>query len=150
MDCDCSCMGAFHGENAGNWFERAGDAVVADRGETTRAAVVYGALGGDGDLELYSGELRGRRYCVDRTGRSEWPKASRFMCAACVSARASVWDHCHTHGYVRAPLCNPCNTRHWSGWRPEAGRVEPSHNIDSSYFRWCLDFEITWKGSCSA
>jgi len=39
-ECDCSCLGAHHGQDSGSWFERVGDAVVADRGECTRTAVV--------------------------------------------------------------------------------------------------------------
>lgn len=31
-ECDCSCMGAHHGQDAAGWFERFGDAVVADQG----------------------------------------------------------------------------------------------------------------------
>lgn len=51
--------------------------------------------------------------------------------------RASVWDHCHTHGFVRAPLCNRCNTRNWRGWRPQHGRATHSRNFDGSYYGWC-------------
>ncbi|MFF0133343.1 LuxR C-terminal-related transcriptional regulator [Streptomyces mirabilis] len=31
-------------------------------------------------------------------------------CAVCRTAPATVLDHCHEHGYVRAPLCQSCNT----------------------------------------
>ncbi|WP_407942534.1 endonuclease domain-containing protein [Nocardia salmonicida] len=34
-----------------------------------------------------------------------------------------MWDHCHAHGYVRAPLCEPCSTRHWSGGAPSAAAL---------------------------
>nr|WP_237297345.1 endonuclease domain-containing protein [Streptomyces sp. 3211] len=33
------------------------------------------------------------------------------MCAVCVTASAAVLDHCHEHGYIRAPVCLSCNTR---------------------------------------
>ncbi|WP_346179938.1 endonuclease domain-containing protein [Streptomyces osmaniensis] len=36
----------------------------------------------------------------------------------CVTVRASMWNHCHTHGFMREPLCNRCNARHWRGWQP--------------------------------
>ncbi|MGW4412012.1 endonuclease domain-containing protein [Nonomuraea sp. NPDC004702] len=45
------------------------------------------------------------------------------MCACCTTERAQVWDHCHTHGLVRAPPCGPCNTRHWQGWQAARGRA---------------------------
>ncbi|WP_440103722.1 endonuclease domain-containing protein [Streptosporangium sp. H16] len=76
--------------------------------------------------------------------------ASRFMCTGCMSARARVWDHCHTHEFVRAPLCNPCNTRHWSGWQPQHGRAPRSRNIDTSYYRWCPFYGEEQLGKCSA
>ncbi|MFE9934429.1 endonuclease domain-containing protein [Streptomyces sp. NPDC005533] len=33
-----------------------------------------------------------------------------WVCAACSIAPAAVLDHCHEHGYVRAPVCTSCNT----------------------------------------
>ncbi|WP_276319259.1 endonuclease domain-containing protein [Streptomyces luteoverticillatus] len=71
------------------------------------------------------------------------------MCASCMSVRATVWDHCHTHGFVRAPLCNRCNTRHWGGWKPQNGRAVISRNFDDSYYRWCPEHIDGW-GPCSA
>jgi hypothetical protein len=138
-ECNCSCYGAHHGQDSGAWYQRIGDAVVAELGETTRSIVLYGARGADGDGggAVYNGELAGQLYHADRAGRRGWPAASRFMCAGCLSARAQVWDHCHVHNFVRAPLCNTCNTRHWSGWHPEEGRATPSSNLDTSYYRWC-------------
>lgn len=138
MECDCSCLGTHHGEaNSENWFERIGDAVVADFGEITRTKVVYGPQGAECGAQVYRGELAGRQYCASRSGRRDWPRAAHFMCASCVTERAQVWDHCHTHGYVRAPLCNTCNTRHWGGWQPAHGRAVPSSNLDTTYYRWC-------------
>ncbi|MER7652525.1 MULTISPECIES: endonuclease domain-containing protein [Streptomyces] len=148
-ECDCACLGAHHGQDAGGWFERVGDVVVADLGECTRTAVVYGARGSDLDAVLYQGELVSERYCVDRAGRRHWPAAAQFMCAGCVTARASVWDHCHTHGFVRAPLCNRCNTRHWRGWQPQYGRAAPTRNLDDSYYRWCPEHADVCR-PCSA
>lgn len=151
VDCDCSCLGAHHGEDSYRWFERVGEVMVADRGEFRRAVVVYGPPTSDGAGALvYDGELSGRRYVADRDGRHGWPRASQFMCAGCISVRARVWDHCHTHGFVRAPLCNTCNTRHWGGWHPEYGRAVPSSNLDTSYYRWCPEYDDGWEGQCSA
>lgn len=147
VECDCSCLGAYHGENSGGWFERVRDAVVADLGEITRSVVIYGPKQDDADATVYGGELAGRRYRADRAGRHGWPRASRFMCTGCMSARARVWDHCHTHGFVRAPLCNTCNTRHWAGWQPQHGRAAPSRNLDTSYYRWCPHYG---EEQCSA
>lgn len=44
-----------------------------------------------------------------------YQQASGWLCAVCHRAPASVLDHCHEHGYVRAPVCPSCNTRE----RPE-------------------------------
>jgi len=55
-------MGAFHGENSGAWFEREGEVLVADRGEMTRAVVLYGPRKDDSEPGVYAGELAGRRY----------------------------------------------------------------------------------------
>ncbi|WP_199487812.1 endonuclease domain-containing protein [Actinomadura spongiicola] len=150
VECDCSCLGAYHGEDSVGWFERVGDMMVADRGEFTRTAMVYGTRGNEVDPVIYRGELRGRIYRVDRAGRKGWPFASQFMCAGCMSVRARVWDHCHTHGFVRAPLCNTCNTRHWGGWQPQHGRAIPSRNLDTSYYRCCPHYGDEWQAPCSA
>lgn len=149
-DCDCSCLGAHHGVDSTGWFERAGDVMVADLGAIKRSTVVYGAKTDDAEPVIYRGELGGRRYRPDPGGRSGWPAAARFVCACCLSARARVWDHCHTHGYVRAPLCNACNTRHWGGWQPQYGRAAPSSNLDTSYYQWCPCFGYAWEAPCSA
>lgn len=152
LDCDCSCMGVFHGEGAHNWYERIDDAMVADRGETKRTVVLYGGKTADGAPTLYNGELAGQKYRVDRADRVRqgWPVASEFMCAGCLTAQARVWDHCHTHGYVRAPLCNRCNTRNWSGWQPAYGRALPTRNLDTTYYQRCPEHGIAPDRHCSA
>ncbi|CAM5678957.1 hypothetical protein SAVIM338S_07269 [Streptomyces avidinii] len=38
-------------------------------------------------------------------------KAAGWTCAVCGTAPAAVLDHCHEHGYVRAPVCQSCNTQ---------------------------------------
>uniref|UniRef100_UPI002F919246 endonuclease domain-containing protein n=1 Tax=Kitasatospora indigofera TaxID=67307 RepID=UPI002F919246 len=59
----------------------------------------------------YNGELEGHRYSV----LSRKPGISRqvagWSCAVCGTAPAAVLDHCHEHGYVRAPVCQSCNTQ---------------------------------------
>lgn len=155
LDCDCSCLGVHHGvDDDSGWFEIVEDIMVADHGEIKRTAVVYGPRGEDedgdgGGAAVYSGELSGQRYRADRAGRRGWPLAARYMCAGCMSARACVWDHCHTHGFVRAPLCHTCNTRQWRGWRPAHGRARPAGNLDTSYYRWCPRYDEQ-RLSCSA
>jgi hypothetical protein len=151
IDCDCWCLGVHHGQDSDGWYERVGDVVVSELGEITRVQINFGAVGTEADATVYRGELRGRSYRADRAGRRGWPKASRFACAACMSTRASVWDHCHAHGFVRAPLCNICNTRTWGGWHPQHGRVTPGRNLDTIYYRWCPRYEDEWASRpCSA
>ncbi len=59
----------------------------------------------------YNGELEGHRYST----LSRKPGISRtvaeWSCAVCRTAPAAVLDHCHEHGYVRAPVCQSCNTQ---------------------------------------
>lgn len=154
VDCDCSCMGAHHGADSDSWFERIGDVVVADLGEIKRTVIVYGPRTADAHTGthavLYAGEISGRQYRPDPAGRRGWPRAAQFICACCLSVRARVWDHCHTHEAVRAPLCNTCNTRHWAGWQPRHGRPEPSTNLDTSYYRWCPMYGDETEAPCSA
>jgi hypothetical protein len=148
-ECDCSCLGVHHGTGADGWYEQVGDAVAADTGEFTRSVIVYGGKATGTDGRMYDGQLHRQRYTSDRKARRDWPKASEFMCAGCLTERATVWDHCHTHGFVRAPLCNTCNTRSWSGWHPEYGRAIPSQNIDASYYRFCPRYGGEARRACS-
>ncbi|GLX06766.1 endonuclease domain-containing protein [Microbispora sp. NBRC 16548] len=152
VDCDCACLGTFHGEGSDGWYERVADAMVADRGGIKRTVVVYGGKMVEGAAVIYDGELAGKKYLADRADRARlgWPKASQFMCAGCLTARARVWDHCHTHKFVRASLCTRCNTRHWSGWQPEHGRAASSRNLDTTYYRWCPHHAVDPDDLCSA
>lgn len=144
FDCDCSCLGLHHGENGQEWFNQLGDVAVADLGETKRSFVTYTSTAGDSaEPVIYGGELFGKSYRADNSGRAGWPPAARFMCASCLTARARVWDHCHEHNFVRAPLCNTCNTRHWRGWHPQYGRAAPSSNLDASYYSRCPRYSDT-------
>jgi len=58
----------------------------------------------------YKGELDGQVYSVLSKRRASL-EVSEWQCAVCRQAPACVVDHCHEHGYVRAPVCQPCNTR---------------------------------------
>lgn len=149
-ECSCVFLGEHHGENSGGWYEKAGDLLVADRGETKLSVMVYGGPTSPGQAVLYGGQLHGHRYSPERGKRENWPRASQFMCAACATERASVWDHCHTHGFVRAPLCTRCNTRHWTGWHPEYGRARASSNVDTDYYRYCPRYDLASQGFAAA
>ncbi|MFF6946438.1 endonuclease domain-containing protein [Streptomyces lavendulae] len=61
-------------------------------------------------LRPYKGELRGQLYSVlsRRPGMSH--QVAGWVCVVCGTAPAAVLDHCHEHGYVRAPVCPSCNT----------------------------------------
>ena len=58
----------------------------------------------------YKGELDGQVYSVLSRKRASL-EVSGWRCAVCQEAPACVIDHCHEHGYVRAPVCQRCNTR---------------------------------------
>ncbi|MFD5500624.1 endonuclease domain-containing protein [Streptomyces sp. NPDC127061] len=62
-------------------------------------------------LRPYNKELEGRLYSVlsRKTGTSR--RVAGWACAVCRTAPATVLDHCHEHGYVRAPVCQSCNTQ---------------------------------------
>ncbi|MFQ6143820.1 endonuclease domain-containing protein [Streptomyces seoulensis] len=59
----------------------------------------------------YDKELEGQLYAQlsRRPGTSR--RVAGWTCAVCRTAPATVLDHCHEHGYVRAPLCQSCNTQ---------------------------------------
>ncbi|GGP90777.1 endonuclease domain-containing protein [Streptomyces melanogenes] len=65
----------------------------------------------DAEPRPYKGELEDQLYAVlsRRPGTSR--QVAGWMCAVCRTAPATVLDHCHEHGYVRAPLCTSCNTQ---------------------------------------
>ncbi|MFD7016978.1 endonuclease domain-containing protein [Streptomyces sp. NPDC059928] len=62
-------------------------------------------------LRLYSGELEGQLYSVLSRMLGTSRRVAGWACAVCRTAPASVLDHCHEHGYVRAPVCQSCNTQ---------------------------------------
>ncbi|MEZ3181318.1 endonuclease VII domain-containing protein [Streptomyces pimonensis] len=62
-------------------------------------------------LRPYHRELEGQLYSVLSRKPGTSRKVAEWACAVCRTAPATVLDHCHEHGYVRAPLCQSCNTQ---------------------------------------
>ncbi|MFF3396005.1 endonuclease domain-containing protein [Streptomyces sp. NPDC002669] len=62
-------------------------------------------------LRPYGKELEGRLYSVLSRKPGISRKVAGWACAVCRTAPATVLDHCHEHGYVRAPVCQSCNTQ---------------------------------------
>lgn len=62
-------------------------------------------------LRAYTRELEGQRYTVLSRKPSMARKIAGWTCAVCHAVPAAVLDHCHEHGYVRAPVCHSCNTQ---------------------------------------
>lgn len=50
--------------------------------------------------------LAGRPYRQNITQKDPAYKYNCFVCGQ----RANGWDHCHTHGIIRGPLCQPHNS----------------------------------------
>ncbi|KUJ55294.1 recombinase, partial [Streptomyces sp. NRRL F-5122] len=59
----------------------------------------------------YNGELKGLLYSALSRKPGISRKVAEWMCAVCHTTPATVLDHCHEHGYVRAPVCQSCNTQ---------------------------------------
>ncbi|MEK8142322.1 endonuclease domain-containing protein [Streptomyces sp. M10(2022)] len=62
-------------------------------------------------LRPYTKELEGQLYSVLSRKPNTSRKVAEWACAVCRTAPATVLDHCHEHGYVRAPVCQSCNTQ---------------------------------------
>ncbi|MEV6332635.1 endonuclease domain-containing protein [Streptomyces sp. NPDC051909] len=62
-------------------------------------------------LRPYNGELTGQLYSVLSRKHGISGKVAGWTCTVCRTAPAAVLDHCHEHGYVRAPVCHSCNTQ---------------------------------------
>lgn len=62
-------------------------------------------------LRPYNKELEGQLYSVLSRKPGTSRKVAGWACAVCRTAPATVLDHCHEHGYVRAPVCQSCNTQ---------------------------------------
>ncbi|MGC9438425.1 endonuclease domain-containing protein [Streptomyces sp. WG5] len=59
----------------------------------------------------YNKELEGQLYSVLSRKPGTSRKVAEWACAVCRTAPATVLDHCHEHGYIRAPVCQSCNTQ---------------------------------------
>ncbi|MFE1856260.1 endonuclease domain-containing protein [Streptomyces sp. NPDC059489] len=59
----------------------------------------------------YNGELKELLYSALSRKPGISRKVAEWMCAVCRTTPATVLDHCHEHGYVRAPVCQSCNTQ---------------------------------------
>ncbi|KAB1985928.1 endonuclease domain-containing protein [Streptomyces triticiradicis] len=59
----------------------------------------------------YGRELEGQLYSVLSRKPGTSRRVAGWACAVCRAAPAAVLDHCHEHGYVRAPVCQSCNTQ---------------------------------------
>ncbi|MFJ1548735.1 endonuclease domain-containing protein [Streptomyces sp. NPDC088246] len=62
-------------------------------------------------LRPYNKELEGQLYSVLSRKPGTSRRVAGWACAVCRTAPATVLDHCHEHGYVRAPVCQSCNTQ---------------------------------------
>lgn len=62
-------------------------------------------------LRPYHRELEGQLYAALTRKAGTARRVTGWACAVCRTAPATVLDHCHEHGYVRAPLCQSCNTQ---------------------------------------
>ncbi|MFE5550000.1 endonuclease domain-containing protein [Streptomyces sp. NPDC056534] len=80
-----------------------GQAQAADGGEATSPDCPT-------TLRAYGGELKGQLYAQLSRKPGISRKVAGWSCAVCHTAPATVLDHCHEHGYVRAPVCHSCNT----------------------------------------
>ncbi|MFF4796681.1 endonuclease domain-containing protein, partial [Streptomyces sp. NPDC001276] len=70
-----------------------------------------GPEGPTASLRPYNGELEGQLYSVLSRKPGTSRRVTGWACAVCRTAPAAVLDHCHEHGYVRAPVCQSCNTQ---------------------------------------
>lgn len=92
---------------------KADTAVTGQHRRDPRATDSQPTAGVDGPAvpqRPYTGEMRGQLYSVLSRKPGMSRQVAGWMCAVCGTAPAAVLDHCHEHGYVRAPVCSSCNT----------------------------------------
>ncbi|MER7959589.1 hypothetical protein [Streptomyces sp. NPDC096030] len=86
---------------------RAQTAATGQYRRDPRAAGSRSATGVNGPAvpqRPYRGELQGQLYAVLSRKPGMSRQVAGWMCAVCGTAPAAVLDHCHEHGYARAPL----------------------------------------------
>ncbi|MEU5398331.1 endonuclease domain-containing protein [Streptomyces sp. NPDC005963] len=91
----------------------------------------------------YGKELEGQLYSVLSRKPGIARKVAGWLCAVCHGAPATVLDHCHEHGYVRAPVCQSCNTRE----RPDhlyANDVRVAHRYTRLFHTDAADWLRHW------
>jgi hypothetical protein len=148
-ECDCGCLGQNHGGLNRLWMT-VRDAVELP-GDPKRIFILVTTFLVSTSPKVYAGELKGVTFTDDYPQRKvdNWPRQSEFWCASCGTERATVWDHCHEHGFVRAPLCAPCNRWMWSGWPVPPRKVK---QCDLGYYKFCLHnygSKYNARGTCS-
>jgi hypothetical protein len=148
--CVCQCDGLYHGTgNSKEWYEVSGTTVVQDL-DMYENLVGYSSRGLD--PIPYDNSLRGVKYAASLNERdiAGWKRPTQYICSACGQLRARVWDHCHTHGYVRAPLCRGCNVRYFRGlYRQMYPGCEPNMDVSETYYKNCPDKFTKRTGLCS-
>lgn len=150
LDCVCGCLGANHAGAAG-WVTVSMTGLLPGETEVGHRRM-YRRLTPPGSItppRAYDGELDGAQYTTSFKERQQlnWPRASEFACLSCSVERAEVWDHCHRHGFVRGPLCTPCNT--WM-WRGHAVPPRSVKKVDLSYYKNCVPYLMNGpRGGCS-
>ncbi len=77
---------------------------------TTHRSLTAGSEDPTAPLRSYKGELHGHVYSVLMRKPGMSRRVAGWACAVCRTAASAVVDHCHEHGYVRAPVCQSCNT----------------------------------------
>ncbi|MER6434423.1 endonuclease domain-containing protein [Streptomyces sp900105245] len=131
-----------------HWLQAAGthqaDAVVEATSPPAQAHTVDGRRTAEPErstarLRPYRGELQGQLYSALTRRPGTSGKVAGWTCAVCRTAPAAVLDHCHEHGYVRAPVCQSCNTQE----RPDhlysndvrvAGRYQRLFDTDAAHW----------------
>ncbi|MFF0142353.1 endonuclease domain-containing protein [Streptomyces sp. NPDC005227] len=99
-----------HSAGAGQERAVTSESPSPDRQERTPGGCERSA-GPTSPLRPYNGELKDHVYAVLSRKPGISRTVAQWACAVCGTAPATVLDHCHEHGYVRAPLCQSCNTQ---------------------------------------
>jgi hypothetical protein len=95
----CTRCGATGGAEARSWRQASSTGWVTMCPDCVTAS-----------FQTYTGGMRGVRY---NSARQKRTRADDYLCCLCNRARATAWDHCHDHGFLRGPLCASCNVSEW-------------------------------------